>query len=105
VAVVVSTPQESWFLYLIRCGDGSLYTGITTDVSRRLEEHRNGGLRAARYLRGRGPLELVYSSEVGDRSSASAAENRIKRMPVQFKQALVNSQMPLDQWLLQIQEK
>lgn len=88
-----------WFLYLIRCGDGSLYTGITTDVSRRLAEHRSGGLRAARYLRGRGPLELVYSSAAGDRSSASVAENRIKRMSVQMKQALVSSQLPLDHWL------
>ena len=52
--------MTAWFIYIIRCADGSLYTGITTDVSRRFAEHARSGPRAARYLRGRGPLTLVF---------------------------------------------
>ena len=61
-----------WHLYLVRCNDGSLYTGISTDVERRLDAHRNN--RGARRLRGRGPLELVYSQPVGDRGLALSLE-------------------------------
>ena len=49
--------EKTWFAYILRCGDGSLYTGITTDVDARLEAHRSG--KGAKYTRGRGPLELV----------------------------------------------
>jgi putative endonuclease len=100
VAAYVIGSSGSWFLYVLRCADGSLYTGITTDVSRRLAEHNSGGPRAARYVRGRAPLTLVYSSEAGDRASASSAENRIKRLDVEHKQALIVSQMPVHDWLL-----
>ena len=51
--------DKVWFVYLLRCGDGSLYCGITDDVSRRLEAHAAG--KGAKYTRGRGPLELVYT--------------------------------------------
>jgi len=100
VAADVNEPSGLWFLYVLRCADGSLYTGITTDVPRRLAEHNSGGPRAARYVRGRAPLTLVYSSEAGDRASASSAENRIKRLAVEHKQALIASQMPVHDWLL-----
>lgn len=69
----------SWSVYLLRCADGSLYTGIATDVARRVAEHEEGG-RGARYLRGRGPLTLVFQREVGDRRAASRVEYRIKRL-------------------------
>ncbi|MCP5431113.1 MAG: GIY-YIG nuclease family protein [Chromatiaceae bacterium] len=65
-----------WHLYLVRCNDGSLYTGISTDVQRRLAAH--GASRGARRLRGRGPLELVYTQAVGDRSQAPAHRYRVK---------------------------
>jgi putative endonuclease len=67
-----------WFVYVLRCGDGSLYTGITTDVPRRLAEHASGGPKAAKYLRGRGPLELVFSAAVGGKSTALAMERWVK---------------------------
>lgn len=69
-----------WSLYLVRCADRSLYTGISTDVAERFAQHSEGGPRAAKYLRGKGPLELVFSAEVGDRAEASRLEWRIKRM-------------------------
>jgi len=56
----------AWYVYILRCGDGTLYTGITDDVDRRLAAHRAG--RGAKYTRGRGPLELVYLEE-GRKSS------------------------------------
>lgn len=70
---------ESWTVYILRCGDGSLYTGIATDVSRRVAEHEHGR-RGSRYLRGRRPLQLVFQWEVEGRSLASRAENRIKAL-------------------------
>lgn len=63
---------------MLRCGDGSLYTGITTDVERRLEEHRNG--KGAKYTRSRGPLELVYAEDCSDKSAALKRELEIKAM-------------------------
>lgn len=73
-----SSMEQSWKLYILRCRDGSLYTGITTDVERRLEEHRSG--KGAKYTRGRGPLELVYWVECGDHSAALKRELEIKAL-------------------------
>ena len=71
--------DKTWKLYILRCGDGTLYTGIATDVQRRLEEHRSG--KGAKYTRGRGPLELVYQEECGDKSTALRRECEIKALP------------------------
>ena len=57
-----------WYVYILRCGDGTLYTGITDDIPRRLAAHRAG--KGAKYTRGRGPLELVYQERVPDKSAA-----------------------------------
>jgi len=69
---------NSWKLYILRCGDGTLYTGITTDVEKRLAAHRAG--RGAKYTRGRGPLELMYREECGDHSAALKRELEIKAL-------------------------
>ncbi|MDO8271643.1 MAG: GIY-YIG nuclease family protein [Gammaproteobacteria bacterium] len=84
-----------WFVYLILCGDGSLYTGITTDVERRLLEHQQGMPRGARYLRGRGPLQVVYQMAAANRSQASILECRIKRLPRLEKQRLIAGELEL----------
>lgn len=81
--------MSDWHLYILRTASGSLYTGVTTDVQRRLSEHQSGGPRCARSLRGRGPLELVFSQPVGDRSRALSLEWRIKRWPRRHKDALI----------------
>jgi putative endonuclease len=78
-----------WYLYLIRCGDETLYTGITTDVERRFGEHQSGGRRAAKYLRGRGPLELVAQVGVGERAQAARLELRVKALSRDEKERLV----------------
>lgn len=79
--------SETWYVYLIRCSRGSLYTGITTDVTRRLKEHASG--RGAKYLRGRGPLALVYSAAASDHAAALREERRIKRLTKAAKEQLV----------------
>lgn len=80
--------DKCWYLYILRCGDGTLYTGITTDVDARLEVHRSG--KGAKYTRGRGPLELVYSEECGSHSDALKRELTIKALPREEKQKLIN---------------
>ena len=80
--------MTSWSVYMVRAADNSLYTGIATDVARRLREHEQGRI-GARYLRGRQPLTLVYQMKVGDRSLASRVEYAIKRLSRHEKQTLV----------------
>lgn len=75
-------------LYIVRCADGSLYTGIATDVEKRIAEHAHG-LRGAKYLRGKGPLEIVFSEPAGDRAAASRLEYRVKRMTREQKLELI----------------
>lgn len=80
-----------WHLYLIRTRQNALYTGITTDVLQRLAEHKSGK-QGAKYLRSKGPLQLVYQTEIGSRSTASKAEYKIKRLTKPQKERIVNSQ-------------
>jgi putative endonuclease len=76
----------AWFLYLIECSDGSVYTGIATDVAARFDKHANG--KGARYTRSRKPVALLASFELADRSSALRAEYRVKRLAPAEKRAL-----------------
>ena len=79
--------KAEWSLYLVRCSKGSLYTGITTDVERRFEEHCNGS--GAKYLRGRGPLRLEFRCNVGNRSDALRLEHMVKCLDKARKEALL----------------
>lgn len=81
-------PAADFSLYIVRCADGSLYTGIATNVRKRLAEHE-AGARGAKFLRGKGPLEVVFSENVGDRASALRLEYRVKQLTRTQKLALV----------------
>ncbi len=81
--------KPTWFLYLIRCADNSLYTGITIDLDRRLSEHQSQGKKCAKYLRGKSPLTLVFTTEVGTKSDASRLEFRLKKCSKLTKEKLV----------------
>lgn len=81
--------SEVWHVYFVRVRDGSLYTGITTDVERRVAEHAGQGGKGAKYLRGRGPLELVFHVEIGSRARALKVESRIKRLTKTRKEQIV----------------
>ncbi len=79
--------EGNWWVYILRCGDGTLYTGIALDVPARLAQHRAG--KGARYTRGRGPLALVYRERCDGRSAALRRELAIKRLSRSAKLALV----------------
>ena len=79
--------DKCWYLYILRCGDGTLYTGITTDVEARLAQHRCG--KGAKYTRGRGPLELVYREQCEDHSHALKRELAVKSMTKEEKKKLI----------------
>lgn len=71
-------PSE-WHVYVVRCKDGSLYTGVATDVQRRLSQHNGELVGGPRYTRGRRPVELMWSEQVADRSIAQQREAVIKK--------------------------
>lgn len=80
----------AWTVYILYCDDGSLYTGVTTDLERRLAEHRDrGARRGARYFRGRSPVRVVYREDRHSRSSACRREAAIKKLSRAEKLALI----------------
>ena len=83
-----AVPAGPWHVYLIRTRSGALYTGIATDVQRRLQQHGEG--QGSKYLRARTPLELVYQARLGSRTLALRAEYRIKRLTRSGKEAIVD---------------
>ena len=80
--------MKGWFLYVLRCSDDTLYTGITTDVSRRLNEH-NTGSRGAKYTKARRPVVLVYHKVYGSRSEALKVERAFKRQTRKQKEEVI----------------
>lgn len=83
--------DKEWTVYILECGDGTLYTGITDDLSRRLKAHESG--KGAKYTRGRGPLKLRYRETVGDKGDALKRELVIKRLRRQEKMAIIHEKM------------
>ena len=81
-----------YLVYILRCGDGTLYTGCTNDLPRRLQAHQSG--RGAKYTRSRLPVELVYQEAVPDRSAALRREAAIKRLDRRWKLALIAAFRP-----------
>lgn len=79
--------NKLWFVYILQCADGTLYTGITTDVNRRLNEHNSG--KGAKYTRTRLPVMIVAVTEAGSRSEASKEEYRIKQLTREQKMKLI----------------
>ena len=82
--------MQKWQVYMVRCADGSLYTGITKDVERRVAQHNAG--QGARYTRGRGPVTVVYQETATDRAAALQREHAIKKLRSKAKKALIASQ-------------
>ncbi|MFC1873354.1 GIY-YIG nuclease family protein [Chloroflexota bacterium] len=91
-----------WHLYLVRCRDDSLYTGITTDVTRRFAEHQGNKGGGAKYLRGRGPLVLVFQRKLGSRSLALDVENRVKKMSKARKEEMIRVSRCIDEIIKQV---
>lgn len=79
----------SWNVYMLRCGDGTLYTGIAVDVERRVQTHNAG--KGAKYTRSRLPVKVVYREECQDRSEALRREYAIKQLPRREKERLIDN--------------
>ncbi|HTX86844.1 MAG TPA: GIY-YIG nuclease family protein [Candidatus Nanoarchaeia archaeon] len=82
--------KTAWQVYILRCADKTLYTGITVDLARRLREHNSSRL-GAKYTRGRRPVKIVYSKKFRNRSTATKAESKIKKISRRGKNKLINS--------------
>jgi len=91
-----------WYLYLVRCRDGSLYTGITTDVARRFAEHQKNNGAGAKYLRAREPLVLVFQKKLGSRSLALGVESKVKKLSKDRKEELVKANKHIDDIIEQV---
>ena len=87
----LSDPQQQWYVYILRCADHTLYTGVTTDPVRRLQEHNESNRLGAKYTRVRRPVELVYQESSDSRSSACQREAAIKKLSRKAKQALIGA--------------
>jgi len=86
--IASSSKKQNWSVYIVKCCDATLYTGITTDIVRRLHEH-NHLKKGAKYTRARRPVYLIYQETFCTRSSAARREAAIKKMPLKEKQTLI----------------
>jgi putative endonuclease len=91
-----------WYLYMIRCSDGSFYTGITVDVDRRLSDHRSNSGKGARYLRGRNPMTLVFQMKLGNKSLALIVENKVKKLSKKRKEQMIDDTTIIDEIIKQV---
>lgn len=91
----MKTEENSWHVYIVCCGDGTYYTGIAKDLSRRISEH-NSARGGARYTRSRRPVRLVYAEPADSRSAAAKREYQLKKLPLTRKKELIDTaQLPL----------
>lgn len=79
-----------WYVYILKCADNTLYTGITVDVERRIDEHNNDNKLAAKYTKARRPVQLVYQEKLKTRSLATKREREIKKLKRTEKVAMLN---------------
>lgn len=84
---IMENKTETWYVYIIRCIDNTLYTGITNSLDKRMVSHNQG--KGAKYTRGRGPVQLLYHEEYETRSEASKREFAIKKLPIHQKEKLI----------------
>ena len=82
--------MNDWHVYILRCSDDTLYTGVTTDVERRFKEHQRQGPKCAKYLRGKTPLTLEYDRKAGSRSQALRTEHALKKRSRKEKEDLIS---------------
>lgn len=94
-AIMPIRPKSEWSLYMIKTRMNTLYTGISLDVERRFKEHSGDNKRGARYLKGKGPLELIWQECVGSKSDALSLEYQVKKLNRRQKQSLIEGQIDL----------
>src|SRR2546426_8707697 len=89
--------MAQWSVYIVRCSDGALYTGIATDGNRRIAEHAQNKGKGAKYLRGKGPLRLVFVRAIGSKDLALRIESQIKNLPKVQKEELIEQEVMVNQ--------
>jgi putative endonuclease len=94
--------MSNWYLYLVRCDDGSLYTGISTDVTRRFAQHGGEGGAGSKYLKGRVPLTLVFQNNLGSKSLALKVERKVKKLSKARKEELIRANTRIDEIIKQV---
>lgn len=82
---------DNWYVYIVRCADDSLYTGVATDLARRVNEHNTDDRLGARYTRARRPVQLVYSEVCADRSNAQQREYALRKLSRVQKERLLRA--------------
>lgn len=82
--------MKAWYVYIVECGDRSLYTGVTVDIERRMNEHNYSDQLGAKYTRARRPVTLIYQHQLDSRASACVLESQIKKMTRQQKLAFID---------------
>jgi len=97
--------MPQWSVYIVRCSDGALYTGIATDVLRRNAEHAQNDGKGAKYLRGKGLLQLVFKKAIGRRGLALRVEGQIKRLPKGRKEELIEQDDMIKHMVTQAKEE
>ena len=101
---MIAIHMTEWSVYIIRCSDRSLYTGISSDVQRRFGEHISGNRTAAKYTKSFSLMELAYEIPIGNRSLAAKIEYRIKHLPKQKKEFIISRRLSRDE-LIQFIER
>jgi putative endonuclease len=94
--------MSDWYLYLVRCHDGSLYTGISTDVAHRFAQHRGEGGAGSKYLKGRAPLTLVFQKNLGSKSLALKVERKVKKLSKARKEELIGAEKHIEAIIKQV---
>ena len=89
--------MSDWYLYLLRCHDGSFYTGISTDVARRFAQHQREGSAGSKHLKGRGPLTIVFQMNLGSKGLALKVERKVKKLSKAKKEELIKDNARIDE--------
>jgi len=97
--------MSDWYLYLIRCRDGTFYTGITTDVVRRLAEHQGAGNIGAKYVQSRRPLILVMQKKLGSQGLALKVERRVKKLSKAQKEKLIGANEYIEEIIRRVKKQ
>ena len=95
--------MSDWYLYLVRCHDGSLYTGISTDVARRFAQHQGESSAGSKYLKGRGPLALVFKKKLKSKSLALRVERKVKELSKARKEELIRTKKHIEVIIKQVE--
>ena len=94
--------MSEWSLYIIKTRLDTLYTGVTTDVERRFKEHSGANKRGARYLKGKGPLELMWHQAIGSQSMALMLEYRVKQLNKRQKLQIISGQLSVSSLIAEV---